>query len=313
MRFGAFLIEAPDPHLPRPERADVRSGSGGSAGRVCPYLRAFAQHAEQLGFDSLWFPDHVVMPASYESRYPYQSYDGDQFKRYPFDETPFPEPLTALSYVAGETERIKQRTGMMILPERNPVLLAKQLGTLDALSGGRVELGIGLGWLREEHEALGVPWAGRGKRCDEYIEAMRLLWSEEVASYHGETLSFDNIRCAPKPVQPGGIPITVGGHTAAAARRAGRLAQGYAPLGYHSATEGWEFVETMRQAAEEAGRDPDSIELLAGGSPDVEYTERLAERGVDHSFIPSYLPDLDAAKQQLELIATELFPRFQER
>ena len=312
MKFGAYLIEPPTQSYLAPNTQTFEAAQGGTPVASPGYLRDFAQYAEQLGFDSIWFPDHVILPASYESRYPYQHYEGGQFERYPFDETPFPEPLTALSYIAGATDQIKLRTGMMILPERNPVLLAKQLGTLDALSGGRVELGIGLGWLREEYEALGVPWERRGKRCDEYIEAMRVLWRDEVASYHGETVSFENIRCAPKPLQPNGIPITVGGHSAAAARRAGRLGDGYAPLGYHSETDGWEFVEVMREAAEQAGRDPDAIEIVAGGAgPDVEYTEQLAEHGVDHVFIPCYQPNLDEAKSGLEEIASTLFSRFQ--
>ena len=310
MQFGAYLIEPPTHSYLAPNTQTFEAGSGQPIASPS-YLREFARHAEQLGFDAIWFPDHVVMPAEYGSRYPYQGYEGGGFRRYPFDETAFPEPLTALAYVAGATDRIRLRTGVMILPERNPVLLAKQLATLDALSGGRVGLGIGIGWLREEFEALGVPWANRGRRCDEYIEAMRALWTQEVASYRGETVAFDRIRCEPKPAQPGGIPLIMGGHSEAAARRAGRLCQGYAPLGFHGATDGWEHVGAMRRAAEEAGRDPDAIELAAGGAgADVDYTEQLAERGVDHVFIPSYRPDLGEAKRGLEEIAETLFPRF---
>ena len=190
MKFGAYLINPPN--LPYAAGGRSTEEIGGEAASVTTpgYLRDCARYAEDLGFDSIWFPDHVVIPTAYSSRYPYQEYEGGEYRRYPFDETAFPEPMTALAYVAGATDRIKLRTGVLILPERNPVLFAKELGTLDALSGGRLELGIGIGWLREEFEALGISWPNRGRRCDEYIEAMREIWNNEVASYDGEFVSF---------------------------------------------------------------------------------------------------------------------------
>ena len=310
MKFGAYLINPPN--LPYAAGGRSTEEIGGEAASVTTpgYLRDCARYAEDLGFDSIWFPDHVVIPAAYSSRYPYQEYEGGEYRRYPFDETAFPEPMTALAYVAGATDRIKLRTGVLILPERNPVLFAKELGTLDALSGGRLELGIGIGWLREEFEALGISWPNRGRRCDEYIEAMREIWNNEVASYDGEFVSFSEIRCDPKPVQPGGVPLIVGGHTEAAARRAGRYGDGYLPLGYHNASDGFEFMDAMREAAEQAGRDPDAIELSAGGAPDPDYLEQLAEAGIDHVFIQAYQPTIEAVKDGLQQIAEDIIPKF---
>ena len=153
-----------------------------------------------------------------------------------------------------------------------------------------------------------MPCRNRGKRCDEYIEAMRALWTEEVASYQGETVSLDQIRCAQKPVQEGGIPLIVGGHSNAAARRAGRLGDGFLPLGYQNQSDSWEFIEVMREAAEEAGRDPDAIEICAGGAADPAHLEQLVEKGVDHTFITAYEPELDQAKRNLAEIAKVVEP-----
>ena len=129
-----------------------------------------------------------------------------------------PDPLIWLAFVAAATTELRLGTGIVILPQRNPVILAKELATLDSLSGGRVEFGIGVGWLKEEFEALGVPWARRGARTDEYIEAMRALWDGDHAAYEGEFVSFDDVSSNPKPAQ-GRVPIHIGGHSRAAAER----------------------------------------------------------------------------------------------
>ena len=231
MRFGLFLIESPHRAHVGPSGREAEADS--SASLTSPrYLGGVARAAEEIGFDLLTFPEHVVLPTQYQSRYPYQQYQGDDFKRYPYDETSFPEPITALTFVAAVTERIRLGTSVLILPQRNPVVLAKQLATLDALSEGRLAVTVGIGWFREEFEAIGAPWPARGRRADEYIEAMRALWRDEVASYEGETVRFDRIRCLPKPWRPEGPEIYVGGHSEAAARRAGRLGDGFMPLGF---------------------------------------------------------------------------------
>ena len=142
--------------------------------------------------------------------------------------TPIPDPLVWLAYVASITTSLRLATGILILPQRNPVVLAKELATLDHLSGGRVELGIGVGWLEEEFAALGVPWARRGARTDEYVGAMRALWASDGADFDGEFASFHRVSSNPKPVHRS-IPIVVGGISEPALRRVARLADGWAP------------------------------------------------------------------------------------
>jgi probable F420-dependent oxidoreductase len=133
--------------------------------------------------------------------------------------TKFPDPLIWLTWVAAATTRLRFMTAVMILPQRNPLVLAKEVATLDYLSGGRIELGIGVGWLKEEFEALGIPFERRGKRADEYVAAMRALWAGDGASFAGEFVKFDKVSCNPKPVAKS-VPIVVGGHSEAAALRA---------------------------------------------------------------------------------------------
>lgn len=249
--------------------------------------RALAEAAEESGIESLWTVEHVVVPEGYESPYPYSSSG-----KMPGGETvPIPDPLAWISFVAGLTSTVRLCTGILILPQRNPVVLAKELATIDVLSGGRVTLGVGIGWLAEEFAAIGVPFDERAARTEENIRAMRALWSDDE-TFHGEFISFDKARSNPKPVQPGGIPIVVGGHTKAAARRAGRLGDGFFP-----GRGDLETLETLigecRRAAKGAGRDPDSIEITAGGLPDADHMRRLQDLGVSRFTVPP--PAFDAA------------------
>ncbi len=180
-----------------------------------------ATNAEAAGFESLWTVEHVIYPDAYESAYPYAA-DG---KMPATASTPIPDPLIWLAYLASVTTTIRLATGILILPQRNPLVLAKEVATLDHLSGGRVELGIGVGWLREEFDALGVPWEQRGARTDDYIHAMRALWASDHADHRGAFTSFTNVSSNPKPPS-GEVRIVVGGHSKAAARRAGLLGHG---------------------------------------------------------------------------------------
>jgi probable F420-dependent oxidoreductase len=191
-------------------------------------LRGLAQAAEGLGFGSAWVSDHVVIPARIESPYPY-SPDG----RFHLGPTgPYLEPLIALTYLAGLTERIRLGTHVLILPYRNPVVMAKEIATLDVLSGGRVDLGIGVGWMREEFEALGYDYfERRGAVADEQIRVMKALWTEDVASFEGEHYRFAPIGAHPHPAQRPHPPIWVGGHTRPAIRRAARVGDGWLPIG----------------------------------------------------------------------------------
>jgi probable F420-dependent oxidoreductase len=255
---------------------------------------AVARHAEAAGFESLWTVEHVVVPANYESKYPYNR----SGKMAGGEDAPIPDPLIWLSYVAANTERIRLATGMLILPQRSPLITAKELATLDVLSKGRVTLGVGIGWLREEFEAIGVPFEGRGRRTDEAIEAMRALWSQDQPSYEGSTVSFRDARMWPKPLNRR-IPIVIGGHGEAAARRAGRLGDGFFP-GRSAPDEVRPLLQTMRQAAEDAGRDPASIELTLGARADRAIIDMVMETQPDRIVLPPTGFDVDSVKAGID-------------
>ena len=247
-----------------------------------------ARAAEAAGFESIWTVDHVVVPGGYRSKYPY-----DPSGRLPSGEgTVFPDPLIWLAYVAARTSTLRLGTGILIVPQRNPVVLAKELATLDSLSGGRMILGAGIGWLEEEFQALGVPFAGRGQRMDEAIGAMRALWSEERASFTGTTATFTD--CFLRPQPPGGtIPVHVGGHSEAAARRAGRIGDGFFPLGV-GVEELPPLIDLTRASAEEAGRDPAAVEITMqcnamGGEEAVAAVKALQQAGVHRVLVPAGL------------------------
>jgi probable F420-dependent oxidoreductase len=238
-----------------------------------------AQAAEAAGFDSIWTVEHVVVPHAYQSRYPY-SPTGRMGSG--LEDFPIPDPLIWLAYIASATRAIKLGTGILILPQRNPVVTAKAVATLDHLAGGRrVLLGIGVGWLAEEFASLGVPFDDRGPRTDEYVAAMRALWSQECATFKGRFVSFDQVFCRPLPADRR-IPIIVGGDTRAAARRAGRLGDGYFPARGAPA----ELLDEMRRSAVESGRDPGEIEITVSAPPEPAEIEVLAKRGVTRVAVP---------------------------
>jgi probable F420-dependent oxidoreductase len=214
-----------------------------------------ARSAEQAGFESIWTVDHVVVPAGYRSTYPY-----DPSGRLPSGEdAPFPDPLIWLAHVARATSTIRLATGILILPQRNPLVLAKELATLDHLSSGRVTLGVGIGWLMEEFQALGIPFEKRGVRTEDAIEATRALWSQERASLQGTTVSFRDVFLRPQP-PAGTIPIHFGGHSLIAAERAGRIGDGFFPFGVER-DELPGLVEVMHRAARAGGRHGQVLEL----------------------------------------------------
>ena len=157
---------------------------------------AIAHAAEEAGFESLWAVEHVVVPKEYASTYPY-SRDGKMPGGSDFD---IPDPLVWLTWVAAQTTTLRLGTGILILPQRNPVVLAKEAATLDVMSSGRLLLGVGIGWLEEEFDILGVPFADRARRTDEYVEAMRALWSQDLPTFSGDTVSFADAISRPRPV-----------------------------------------------------------------------------------------------------------------
>jgi probable F420-dependent oxidoreductase len=253
-----------------------------------------AQLAEELGFESLWTVEHVVVPTGYASPYPYSA-DG---KMPGGDQVAIADPLIWLAYVAAATQRIRLATGILILPQRNPLVLAKEVASLDRLSGGRVDLGIGVGWMREEFDAIGVPFERRGARTDEYVEVMRRLWREPSTAFSGEFTNFADLNSYPKPAGPDGVPIHIGGHSDAAARRAGRIGDGFFPgRGEGTGLEG--LVATMRAAATEVGRDPDAIEITSGGGLALDAVKRSADLGVSRYTIPPLGFDLETLRTQL--------------
>lgn len=226
------------------------------------WMSAFARHVEACGFESLVAVEHTVVMTRYDSVYPYDASGRMELA----DDCPIPDPLDLLAFLAGQTTTLGLATGVLVLPNHHPVVLAKRAATVDALSGGRLRLCVGMGWMREELEACDVPFEARGRRADEQIEVLRALWSDtgpEGADHDGEFFSFAGAMSYPKPARPGGIPIHIGGHSRAAARRAGRLGDGLQPLGV-AGEELSGLVALMRAEAESAGRDPDRLELSLG-------------------------------------------------
>jgi probable F420-dependent oxidoreductase len=228
--------------------------------------------AERLGYDSLWAGEHVVVPSPRVEPSPMEP------------DEPILDPLVALAHVAAHTERIKLGTGVIILPQRNPLVLAKQIASLDVLSGGRLILGIGVAYLEPEMRAIGVPMEGRGARADEYLAAMRALWEEEAPSFHGRHVNFEGVDAHPPPVQRP-LPVVVGGHTRAAHRRAARAADGWYGfmVGLRAMTE---QRELMRTAIEEAGRErPLHVSVTPARRLDEESVRAYSELGVDRLIV----------------------------
>ena len=244
------------------------------------------RRAESVGFESVWGGEHVIMPTTIESAYPYTA-DGKVPAQ---PETPIPDPLIWLAFVAAAAPKLRLGTCILIVPQRNPLVLAKEIATLDRLTGGRVELGIGVGWMREEFDALGVEWDHRGARNDEYIAAMRALWAGPHAEFHGKFVDFAPVTCSPRPVQSS-IPILVGGDTPAAIRRAVRIADGYFP-GEGNAERLGTLIDDLHRSAEQAGRDPASIEINAmfGAqmADPIAGVEQLRAIAVDRVMIPAF-------------------------
>ena len=256
---------------------------------------ALARAAEAGGFETLWTVEHVVVPSGYESAYPYDASGKMAGGAEAFD---LPDPLIWLTWAAAHTERIRLATGVLVLPQRNLVVTAKELATLDHLSGGRVTLGVGAGWLAEEFAALGVPFAERGARLDEYIDVLRELWAPsddaEKATVDGRFVSFE--RCIMRP-----RPSTARSRSSSADTRPSRLggpggaATGSSPPAGRSRSWPTLFA-IVRAEAEAAGRDPGAIELSTGamGRPGPKLDERieqLAELGVTHAVVGATRPD----------------------
>jgi len=186
------------------------------------FVRTIATTAERLGFSTIWAPEHVVLLEEYASKYPYSS---GKFPA-PVD-TPIADPFTILAYAAACTSKIRLGTGICLVPEHNPLVLAKTVATVDRLSGGRFVFGVGVGWLAEEFQALGVPFDRRAQRTREYIDVMRKLWTQRSSSHQGEFVNFTKVMSYPKPVSETGVPVWFGGESGPALRRVAEYGDGW--------------------------------------------------------------------------------------
>jgi probable F420-dependent oxidoreductase len=255
---------------------------GITCGGIGPYasghfLRHSVQAAEVAGMAHYWLPDHVVLFAQYpESTYPYAGGSGQETPEQSADaplqyddeefalvdpRSPIVEPIVAMTWLAAATTTIEVGTNILVLPQRHPVLAAKELSTLDEFSGGRVILGVGAGWAKEDFDAMGVDFHVRGKRTDEMVRAMRALWDEDAASFAGEFFTFNDAYCYPKPVRPGGIPILIGGESKPAMRRVARLGDGWLPYNL-PVEDAARVIGELKDMTRAEGRDPDKLRII---------------------------------------------------
>ena len=279
---------------------------------------SFGPLAEELGYDSVWVMDHLF---------------NNGYIRERLDDRPYYHPLATLSYLSATTRRVLLGTSVLVLPYHNPVELAKYTATLDQMSGGRVTLGIGVGAMTEEFDALGIPMSERGALTNESIRVMRELWSSPAPSYHSRRWNFDDLRFSPKPVQQPHIPLWIGGASPGALRRAARLGDGWHPSGLtpEQYAAGREEVRTL---AEQAGRDPDAliwsarVEVEATPGPssdraanraripggDLEQTAlsiaAYREAGVEHLVLALNTGDVGRIRSLMEELAEHAIPQF---
>jgi probable F420-dependent oxidoreductase len=263
-------------------------------------LTHLAQTAERVGVESIWTVEHVVIPVGYASTYPY-----DPSGKIPApDQMPIPDPFVALAYAAAVTKTLKLATGIVILPQRHPLYVAKEVATLDVLSHGRVIFGIGVGWLEEEFQALGIPFTERAARTAEMVRALRSLWKDEAEPFAGKFYRWGKLESHPKPVQKPGVPIVVGGHTELAARRAARYGDGFFPGVADDQKLVW-LLGVMRDECAKLGRDPASIEVTSGrAAPDADGVKRLRDLGVSRFMVPPPAVDPDGITQGLERLGS---------
>jgi probable F420-dependent oxidoreductase len=270
-----------------------------------------ARRIEALGYDSLWVSDHVVIPWEIRSRYPYNA-TGD-FPLSPA--TDFLEPLTALALVAAVTTRVRLGTTVLVLPHRHPVLAAKMLATLDHLAPGRVILGAGVGWMKEEIELFGVPYHRRGAWSDEAIKIMRACWRDDRVSFKGQFFSFEGLGCRPRPAN-GTIPIWIGGHTGRALQRVATLGDGW-HAAFPTPDALGHGITHLREACRQAGRDPATLAIsarlgLSARRPAAEMLadlRALQDLGVSHVILETSMRDVAEITTTYEKFATEVRAR----
>jgi probable F420-dependent oxidoreductase len=274
------------------------------------YLEILARTAEASGFESIWTVEHVLIPLGYHSRYPY-----NPSGRLPGPESaPIADPLLPLAFAAAVTKTVRLGTAVVILPQRHPAYVAKEMATLDVLSGGRAMLGIGIGWLKEEFDALGVPFTERAGRTDESIQAIRSLWKPAPEPFEGKFYKWGAVESNPKPLQQPGVPIIIGGHSPGAARRAARHGDGFFPI-----TEEPQVLSSLlailRDECEKVGRDPNAIEISTGSvridAPvDFDTARRAQDAGVGRLVIAPPAYDPEGLRTGLQQFAERVIARF---
>jgi len=271
------------------------------------FLAAAAAGAEEGGFSSVWVGEHAVLVDEYESRYPYAD-DGKIPLR---GETGLLEPFDALSFLAAVTSRVRLGTAVCLLPQRNPVYTAKDASTVDWLSGGRLDLGIGIGWLRAEFEAVAAPFEHRADRCREYIEVMRRLWCDDVSEHRGTFYSLPRCRMYPKPLQRPHPPLYFGGESDAALRRVADLGGGWHGFNI-GPDEAAERVAHLEGLLEERGRTLAEVDVTVSSYLKPVEPENLAayrDAGVDQLVLPAFATD----SEKMRALVGGLSERFVER
>lgn len=262
---------------------------------VVPRVMAAAEAAEALGYSTVWVVDHIIFPAKIEGGYAFNPLD------------PILEPMTVLAALALKTTRVKLGTAVLILPYRHPIYTAKVLSTVDVLSGGRLVVGVGAGWLEQEFTALGQTIKERGSRTNETIDALKALWTEEVPSYAGKHFQFSNIKFVPQPVQKPRPPILVGGMTPGALQRVARRGDGWIAMG-KSPDDLQKPLDSLREFTVKAGRNFADLQInmlpLAAPSLDQVITDipRYGELGVQHVYL-SFRAWTSEFSQLMEMMA----------
>ncbi len=257
--------------------------------------------ADACGIESIWTVEHVLVPRGYKSEYPY----AEGGKMPGPENSPIPDPFVALSFAAAITKKIRLATGVLILPQRHPAYVAKEVASIDVLSNGRVTLGIGVGWLEEEFQSLGIGFSDRASRTRESVEAMRSLWSPGPSTFQGKHFRWNDVESNPKPVQGANVPIVVGGHSDISARRAARYGNGYFP-GRGNGARMRELLGIMRDECAKTGRKPEEIEITGGMmQPDADQIARHEEMGFSRMLMPPPGWDRDGISRGFEAFAKE--------
>ncbi|MDF2894182.1 MAG: class F420-dependent oxidoreductase [Rhodococcus erythropolis] len=261
-------------------------------------LREVAAISEDCGVESVWTVEHVVVANQYEQLYPYSA-DG----RMPGSaaDTPMPDPLETIAFMAGASRTLKFGTAMVVAPLHSPVVLAKRAATIDRHSGGRLMLGLGIGWQKEEYAAVGVPFRDRGRRLEDCVGAMRALWASAPATFHGTHTDFDDLNSLPRPVSCA-VPIVLGGNSEPVVNRAGRIADGWFP--YTITPDDFaDMADKLRSAAHSAGRAPDAVEMTAWPGScdperelDVDWVRRYVNAGATRLIFSPNVMELRGAR-----------------